>query len=46
MHSLCITPENFGKQRQTVIEEKKQSYDNRPYGRAHLRFDAFAYSLP
>jgi predicted Zn-dependent peptidase len=28
----------------TVIEEKKQSYDNRPYGKAHLRFDELAYS--
>jgi len=44
MHSLRITPENFENQRQTVIEEKKQSYDNRPYGRAHLRFDELAYS--
>ncbi|RPJ54861.1 MAG: insulinase family protein [Acidobacteria bacterium] len=44
MRSLRITPENFENQRQTVIEEKKQSYDNRPYGRAHLRFDELAYS--
>ena len=44
MRSLRITPENFENQRQTVIEEKKQSYDNRPYGRAHLRFDELAYA--
>ncbi|HXK61875.1 MAG TPA: pitrilysin family protein, partial [Acidobacteriota bacterium] len=44
MRSVRITPENFENQRQTVIEEKKQSYDNRPYGRAHLRFDELAYS--
>ena len=44
MRSLLITPENFENQRQTVIEEKKQSYDNRPYGRAHLRFDELAYT--
>jgi zinc protease len=44
MRSLHITPENFENQRQTVIEEKKQSYDNRPYGRAHLRFDELAYA--
>ncbi|MFB3904648.1 MAG: M16 family metallopeptidase [Acidobacteriota bacterium] len=44
MRSLRITPENFENQRQTVIEEKKQSYDNRPYGRANLRFDELAYT--
>ena len=43
MRSLNVTPENFENQRQTVIEEKKQSYDNRPYGTALLRFDALAY---
>ena len=44
MRSLNLTRENFENQRQTVIEERKQSYDNRPYGRAHLRFDELAYS--
>ncbi|UCF36425.1 MAG: insulinase family protein [Acidobacteriota bacterium] len=44
MRSLSITEENFENQRQTVIEEKKQSYDNRPYGLAFLRFDQLAYS--
>ncbi|RPI24736.1 MAG: insulinase family protein [Acidobacteria bacterium] len=43
MRSLRITAENFENQRQTVIEEKKQSYDNRPYGKAQLRFDELAY---
>lgn len=43
MASLDITPENFENQRQTVIEEKKQSYDNRPYGTAFLRFEELAY---
>jgi len=43
MRSLRITPANFENQRQTVIEERKQSYDNRPYGRSHLRFDELAY---
>jgi len=43
MESLKVTPENFENQRQTVIEEKKQSYDNRPYGTAFLRFDELAY---
>lgn len=44
MRSLKVTPENFENQRQTVIEEKKQSYDNRPYGLAYLKFDALAYA--
>jgi len=44
MRSLEVTPESFENQRRTVIEEKKQSYDNRPYGKAFLRFDELAYS--
>ena len=43
MRSLKVTEANFENQRQTVIEEKKQSYDNRPYGLAYLRFDELAY---
>jgi len=43
MASLKITEQSFENQRQTVIEEKKQSYDNRPYGPSHLRFDELAY---
>lgn len=43
MQSLHVTQENFKNQRQTVIEEKKQSYDNRPYGLATLRFEELAY---
>lgn len=43
MSSLAVTEENFENQRRTVIEEKKQSYDNQPYGLAHLRFDELAY---
>ncbi|MFQ5928679.1 MAG: M16 family metallopeptidase [Acidobacteriota bacterium] len=43
MRSLKVTQENFENQRQTVIEEKKQSYDNRPYGLASLRFEELAY---
>lgn len=43
MRSLKVTPENFDNQRRTVIEEKKQNYDNRPYGLAYLRFDELAY---
>ncbi len=44
MRSLKVTPENLQNQLQTVIEEKKQSYDNRPYGLASLRFDELAYT--
>jgi predicted Zn-dependent peptidase len=43
MASLEVSEENFENQRQTVIEEKKQSYDNRPYGLSYLRFDELAY---
>ncbi len=43
MRSLDVTEENFENQLQTVIEEKKQSYDNRPYGLATLRFEELAY---
>lgn len=43
MLSLAVTEKNFENQRQTVLEEKKQSYDNRPYGLAYLRFDELAY---
>ncbi|HSR52016.1 MAG TPA: pitrilysin family protein [Acidobacteriota bacterium] len=43
MSSLKVTPENFENQRSTVIEEKKQNYDNRPYGQAFLNFDRLAY---
>lgn len=43
MRSLDISTENFENQRMTVLEEKKESYDNRPYGRSFLRFDEVAY---
>ena len=32
LSSLAITPENFEAQRQVVKEEKRQRYDNQPYG--------------
>lgn len=44
MSSLAVNEENFENQRQTVIEEKKQSYDNQPYGLSFLRFDDLAYT--
>ncbi len=44
MRWLSVTEENFENQRQTVLEEKKQSYDNRPYGVSFLRFDELCYT--
>ena len=43
MRSLAITQENFENQRQTVMEERRQSYDNRPYMRSMLRVNELAY---
>ena len=43
MRSLAITQENFENQRQTVMEERRQSYDNRPYMKSMLRINELAY---
>ncbi|MCA9574964.1 MAG: insulinase family protein [Sandaracinaceae bacterium] len=43
MRSLAITEENFENQRQTVKEERRQSYDNRPYMNSILRINELAY---
>jgi len=43
MKSLAITQENFENQRQTVMEERRQSYDNRPYAQSWLRINELAY---
>jgi predicted Zn-dependent peptidase len=43
MRSLAITEENFENQRQTVMEERRQSYDNRPYMGSMLRINELAY---
>jgi len=43
MRSLAVTAENFENQRQTVKEERRQSYDNQPYARAFLRLNELAY---
>src|SRR5215831_7260631 len=48
MRSLAITPANLDNQRAVVQEERRQSVDNQPYGRANLdidslSFDNFAY---
>jgi predicted Zn-dependent peptidase len=48
MRSPNITQANFDNQRLTVQEERRQSYDNRPYGRTYetvidTAYDNFAY---
>ncbi len=48
MRSLDITSENLANQRNAVQEERRQSLDNQPYGRAdevmqELLYDNFAY---
>jgi zinc protease len=48
MRSLNVTQANLDNQRQTVQEERRQSYDNRPYGRTYesvigTAYDNFAY---
>ncbi len=43
MRSLAITQSNFENQRQTVMEERRQSYDNQPYAPSMLRINEMAY---
>jgi predicted Zn-dependent peptidase len=43
MRSLSITWENFENQRQTVMEERRQSYENRPYALSSLRANELAF---
>jgi zinc protease len=48
MRAPAITKANFDNQRLTVQEERRQVYDNRPYGRTYeavigLAYDNFAY---
>ncbi len=43
LRSLSVTPENFENQRQTVIEERRQSYENRAYMMSFLRINELAY---
>ena len=48
MRALFITQANFDNQRQTVQEERRQNYDNRPYGKTYeavieTAYDNFAY---
>jgi predicted Zn-dependent peptidase len=48
MRSLNVTAENFENQRRTVKEERRQSYDNRAYGKTgevllDTAYDSFPY---
>jgi zinc protease len=48
MRALIITQANFDNQRQTVQEERRQNFDNRPYGKTYeavieTAYDNFAY---
>jgi predicted Zn-dependent peptidase len=43
MRSLAITHENFENQRATVMEEKRESYDNQPYVPSYLEMNALAF---
>lgn len=43
MENLAVTPENFENQRRVVLNEYRQSYENRPYGLAFLRINELSY---
>ena len=43
MRALAITTEAFENQRLTVMEERRQSYENRPYMQSFLRRDELFY---
>ncbi len=43
MRALAVTAENFENQRQTVMEERRQTYENRPYILSFLRRDELAF---
>ena len=43
MRSLKVTQENLDNQRDAVKEEKRLSYDNRPYSNAFLRLNELVY---
>jgi predicted Zn-dependent peptidase len=46
MRSLKVTQENLDNQRDAVKEEKRLSYDNRPYSNAFLRLNELVYRNP
>ena len=43
MRSLSITAEAFENQRLTVMEERRQSYENQPYALSYLRLEEVFY---
>ena len=43
MRSLNVTQANLDNQRNAVQEERRQSIDNQPYGRAELDLDSLSY---
>jgi predicted Zn-dependent peptidase len=43
MRSLAVTADNFENQRETVKEERRQSYENRPYMLSMLRINELAF---
>lgn len=43
MRALDITQANFENQRQTVMEERRQSHENRPYALSMLEINELAY---
>src|SRR5690348_16635345 len=43
MRSLKVTQANLDNQRNAVEEERRQSIDNQPYGRAELDLDSLSY---
>ncbi len=43
MRSLAVTEENFENQRSVVMDERRQSYENRPYAPSFLRANELAY---
>ncbi|HYE13982.1 MAG TPA: pitrilysin family protein [Pyrinomonadaceae bacterium] len=46
MRSLRVTQENLDNQRDAVKEEKRLTYDNRPYSNAFLRLNELIYRNP
>jgi predicted Zn-dependent peptidase len=43
MRSLAVTQSNFENQRIVVMQERQQSYENRPYALSFLRINELAY---
>jgi predicted Zn-dependent peptidase len=43
MRSLAVTEENFENQREIVMDERRQSYENQPYAQSFLRANELAY---